>query len=101
MCCRTMFACLCLRRPPGPGSLSSYRPVQGGQDLPSDHQKQLREGDVRQGQSETGARQGCPPEHEWARERQQWGEMHHTHTHTPIQYVLMILLSVNLLSVHP
>ncbi len=60
--------------PPGPGQMSSYRPVQSSQDLPSDHKKQLREGNVRQGQSEAGARQGRPPEHEWTRERQQRGE---------------------------
>lgn len=73
--------------PPGPGSVSSYRPVQGRQDLPFDHQEQLREGDVRQGQSEAWARQGRASEHERARECQQWGEVTHP---TPVQYVSMI-----------
>lgn len=52
-----------------------HRPVQGSEDLPSDHQEQLREGDVRQGQSQAGAGQGGPPEHEWTRECQQRGEL--------------------------
>ena len=49
----------------GSGSLSPYRPVQGGEGIPADHQKLLRAGDVGQGQPQTGPGQGCAAEHEW------------------------------------
>ena len=71
--CGILFLNFYFCPPPGPGQVSPYRPVKGRQDIPSDHQEQLREGDVRQGQSEAGAGQGCAAEHEWPGKRQQRG----------------------------
>lgn len=59
----------------GPGTLSSYWPVESCEGLPPDHQKLLRAGDVGQSQSEAGLGSRCPAEHEWQQGEQcQWGK---------------------------
>lgn len=54
----------------GPGTLPSDWPEQSGESLPADHQELVREGDVRQGQSEAGTGQGRPPRHQPQRKPQ-------------------------------